>query len=297
MNKSRELILEISSKLNKQQILQHNIAGLLYSSNPSKYEEYKINWATNFQSNELKFNEIKKISNLLGLKAENFTLLKGLALIDCLYENRGERFMSDSDLFCKREDLTELLNILESLNYEEYSETKWKGNEFKKIYFSKENKNVIEIHIDKIQFYEINFDWLKDKKLEFLGFTKLKAEYQLLHLISHLAIQHTFDSLTQFFDICLFIEKYNKNIDFELLEVLSKRLGCNKALKIILATVDNLLELDLGVNPKYAITIEQFLSYSSSPSKRYIMKHSIRDSFWSAVKYDLQWLISKIYGR
>jgi hypothetical protein len=105
---------------------QHDIAPLMHRSlqrlsrthpAPAAFEKLKSAYLANAARNSLLFRELQLLLRELQERQKPVIVLKGAALVETVYRDRGLRPMSDVDLLIRKEDLIEVENIMFSLGY------------------------------------------------------------------------------------------------------------------------------------------------------------------------------------
>ncbi len=293
---------EVLSNLSVSEIKSHNLSGLAYSRFPERYPDLKSDWVENYKYNLIRIDEWNRIKQIIDPLHSN-CLVKGMSLISDVYNNPGERFMCDTDVFLpflkdseQKDFQGKLSKTLSDLDYYPHHEEKWYGNKFKSVYHNSHLNNTIEFHHGQLQYLESDLDavfpWSTEPESQ-----QLNPTFQILHLISHLSVQHTFDSLTQFIDICFYLQKYESQIDISHLLDLANILKCRKAVIVTLATVGEILKQEKFRRLGKSIPLNTLKSCNSPGVKRYLVKHFIRDSIIDAFKYDLRWILGGGYKR
>ncbi len=94
---------------------------------------FQSEWKNQWVRNSLMLAELERL--LKGLNQESVLAvpLKGAALLDDLYPDRGSRFMSDIDLWFPNRDIQKAQNVLHKMGAVQRAEPKWQANEHKSV--------------------------------------------------------------------------------------------------------------------------------------------------------------------
>lgn len=235
------------------------------------------------------------MSEIGSWKNKDFIVLKGCALLNQLYLDWSIRPISDIDILVSKDQVDGIKNQLKSSGFNESSENKWKANSHKSVWSKEvfETEITVEVHTQLFYNEPKNFVWNIQKNDS--GFSVLQKEDFLLHLVGHLAHQHTFIKLFWLYDIKLFIEKYQEQIDWSLIQKKAKELKLVRSLDATLWILQNLLSMRMiPVKAKSDwsnLLTWSFLIYNRTQALRYqIVKHLLKDSYYEAFLYDILWL-------
>jgi len=181
--------------------------------------------------NSIISDNLKNIVEALQKKNIKYILLKGLGTLNRIYEDGAMRAISDIDILIKRDDYNSAADALESLEFyypeEEMLKTsqiytkKWVETEWNEIKYVKEDKPddiAVDLHLSLNLFGGSDFmnglypagryDWFANTKkvvIDEKGINCLNDEYELLFMIYHFAVQHTFMGVKWLVDICLML--------------------------------------------------------------------------------------------
>lgn len=222
------------------------------------------------------------------------TVLKGPALLDSVYEDWGVRPISDIDLLVspRREKL--LSKALADAGYREMPEKKWRANAHKSVW-RKAHGSVeltVEVHTKLFASEPPHFVWHKEHP------AGLNPESQLLHLIGHLAHQHTFIKLFWLIDIDRLLKKREGLFDWTQIASMARQLRLGRALDATLFVLNDLLENPYALPPasrrwKYLLDWDLLLSAREKTFSYQLLKHAVKDSWREAIRYDLEWLSAR----
>ena len=223
--------------------------------------------------------------------------LKGVELLNNLYERPHERSMSDIDILIDPKEWLQLKKDFETLGFQEVPEKKWEANSFKKTMTKDIFSTEITLEIHERLFFEepSHFFWKKDLK----NHTLSKNDF-LLHLIGHASYQHTFIKLFWLVDIDRFIRRHHKDVDWKRILERSKELKIYQATNTTLWILKNLFSTPhiplVKRKTWYYLLNWNFLILSRKKKLSYwVTKHKIKDSLASSLKYDWLWLKNQLY--
>jgi hypothetical protein len=292
------------------QLNDQGVAGMVYQSKKhllpeSVQQSLKNSFFAQSIYNSILQDELKKIKTTFQAKNIHGTLLKGMSLIDQIYDI-GERPMADIDLLLPIEKFKMASKELESLGYTLLTEKRWKANFFKKNfvkYTTGDLKIEVELH-SKLFFSEPKeFTWIQEDSENF-GF--LKTEDNLIHLMGHLGFQHTFHKLFWLVDIDRLIRKHANALDWEYVLKKLALLNQTRSSAAVLGACYRYLQTpvpqqilsDLPAFPKWVWKTLLTKSFFSAPQKNilnyFIIKHLMKDSLVEAFKYDFFWILSRL---
>ncbi len=223
------------------------------------------------QSAGIQLTEMHRLSDLLrtfqqaGLPV---IILKGL-ILRRLYPQPELRTMSDADILVHEYDLEKASALLQSLGYTK-GEVSIKHISFYHRYFQTVELHSMLVDTDLFPAAKIISDqlWMTAVKVDFYGAAvlALSPEYQLLHLILHMAshMQNYGFGLRQLCDYTLTAEAYKDRIDWGLLELMLENCKTVRFAQIITALCNQLFGLDIphcSLNSKDidALHLEAFL--------------------------------------
>ncbi len=215
--------------------VKHGVAALIYKK-VNTYElfylfpdlvlaKFKEQYYKTFARNTIISENFKKIAIKASENNIDLILLKGICLINSIYEDIGVRPMSDIDILVKENDIQQITNILESLNYANNPEVKSKLISVIKHfhlppYINKVNHIMIELHhhvhhADSLLNIDISDFWKNKVSVKTYNSNvgMLSPENLLHHLCIHIHehFQYKNIRLSHFYDVAKVIEKYNNN--------------------------------------------------------------------------------------
>jgi predicted nucleotidyltransferase len=212
-------------------------------------------------------------------------LLKGAALWGDLYR-AGEREASDIDLFVNSKDELAFTEILGELKFLKVEQSSSRISGFKTLFVSKPYGDLsVEVHTKLWWREPAGFSWQWRPALR-SPFYRLSLEDQLIHLCGHWIAQHTMISMHWLFDIVLFLQKYETDLDE------TKLLERATALKVS-RSVSIAREISSRILSHRGF---QALENCQVDIWRYLwLKHRVQDSFAGALAYDFHWLKGAIW--
>ncbi len=204
----------------------------LWGALKSTAQDIKAKQKENLIINLLYKSEFENLkSHLEKINSSIIVPLKGLALIDTLYDNSSQRKMSDVDLYVPDLTPADLQNLLPSLGYQKVKEQKWKANRHKVSY---EVQRPLAPLTFEFHFQLYNHS---DYSPQLINKTKsiyLSKEDELAYLCYHLAEQHNFIKLFWLYDICLYLKKYSSHINEVKLLKIAKQLNIERSVSCCL---------------------------------------------------------------
>jgi hypothetical protein len=194
---------------------------------PGCAEAFKRAYLTTAWQNQERLEELDRLLPHFKAAGIDVTLLKGMALIHCLYQNIALRPMSDIDLLVPFQHFYRAREILLSTGYTQESATAaWLPLEMvHEFNFVKSGPHPsrVDLHCSLsgpprlLSAAQMDWFWEQTDSYERNGsrFGCFKPEAQLLHLISHLShhIDYNDTTLLRFYEIALLID--SSEIDWQ----------------------------------------------------------------------------------
>ena len=157
--------------------------------------------------------------------------LKGIALIQGVYPDSGDRYIGDIDLLVKTEDVSKATDILRKIEYSTpyyYFNPKIPyGIYFNSLPFGKPSKIPYFIHLHwhllntslPLFMYKIHMEeiWEKAVPLKYEGreILMMESNHLIVYLCVH-AFKHSFNKMSLFYDIQKVLEFYKKELVWDL---------------------------------------------------------------------------------
>lgn len=258
-NKKMELDTneDISWKDILEECKSHNIESLVYygiNSNTLKTidKDTLESWKKQtFMSNIYQINHIKQISNILSILNDKnipVIVLKGLVIRD-LYPKSELRTMGDADVLVNEKDIETVINILNSLGYEEKGRNAFhiefeKGNSHIEVHWTLANENMFDGIVEFNN--EIWSNAVEVKVGDSKAFSMCDEDL-LLYLCIHMA-KHFINGgfgIRQVCDVFLLVEQRNKFIDWNIFMIKAKRSGIDKFTMSIFAICNKLFGMSI----------------------------------------------------
>ena len=209
--------------------LSKNDAKLLELIPHDIVEELKEKYYLNTAKNKHLFEELKRILNSLNAADIPTILLKGGALAELFYQNRGLRRMFDIDILVKEEQLKQSEEIIKDLGYSPRlenvcSESHYRNNHHHLQPYQSEDKLVhVDIHHSLIpnsnpHSIDLARVWSRADRVVVAGTNTLTLcpEDMLLHLCLHISLADTFlGMLKGLCDISEIIKKFKTNFNWD----------------------------------------------------------------------------------
>lgn len=180
--------------------------------------------------------------------------LKGIFLLESVYDDIGARAMSDIDLLIKKKDLAVCFHILESLGYQPttYFSLNDANTDTKHLPpMEKAGGALVELHwtlLEEDEPFTIDADALWERAvpatISGVDALALGIEDLILHLCLHLTYQHFLNlGLRGLFDIALVIHNFRAEIDWQKLVRIAQSWGAERVTALTL----KLVETELGI--------------------------------------------------
>ena len=281
--------IDISSR---ELLVEHSLEGFVASKKPGFADD---ELKRQRQRNMLLCHEWEQIRSEAGLDC---LALKGMALLGDVYEDFGQRQMSDIDILIREGDLESWRRYLEGLGYQLVRTRRWQANAFKWDFsrMSKQGEVVVELHT-KLFYREKQINWWQYADLEN---NRLRPEACLAHLIGHLGYQHSFLKLNWLLDIHLFLKKHYREIDTDVFFGLLDQLPIKRSAQAVTYLLSRYFGhtsyvYGQGVLPWHLLFTEDFLLAPKKSFWRYQMvKFFIKDSLPQAMRYNILWMWSRL---
>ncbi len=300
---------------------EHCLHGLIWSAHAKELPAYlekkwKVQWQSQWLRNHLYLQEWKQLQTLAKAAHLQVRALKGAALLPILYPDLGSRQMSDLDLLIASKQLLQFVQILKELGYQEKETLMWQANHFKSIWTIEKASYqlVIELHTQvfasdsNIDSKNIESQNIESKEcfwqFEPTFSDRLSTSDQLIHLVGHLASQHTFLKLFWLIDIDRWVRKFEQQIDWERVFNGCTQLHMRKALVATLWAARTYLHTpipqQIELNPTWIqrmLLSEKFLWRKNLNINYYILKWNLKDSTKDFLGYTWCWFVAHVRYR
>ena len=192
-------------------------------------EELKKKYYLNTVKNKLFFEELNNVLTAFNAAEIPIAVLKGAALAELFYQDRGVRKMVDIDILVRKEHLRLSEEIIKKLRYSPRldsipSETHFKENHHHLVPYLSEDKLVqVEIHHNfipnsKPHSIDLSRVWKRADRMVIAGVNTLtlSPEDMLLHLCLHVSLTDTFlGKLRGLSDISEIIKQCKTNLNWD----------------------------------------------------------------------------------
>jgi len=213
-------------------------------------QEYLLNAARN----TIFFHEGEGILAKLNDSGIPVIVLKGLYLVEEIYQNAALRSMSDLDFLVRKSDIPRAIICLKELGYHAntYFNPEDENADLKHVPpFIKGEGLFIEIHwtiLEENEPFDIDTAglWERAQPAKILGFDvlSLSLEDLLLHLSIHFTYQHQMIyGLRGLHDIALVLERNNDRVNWRNLVVRANEWGCGRVISLTLNMLEEFLYL------------------------------------------------------
>jgi hypothetical protein len=249
-------------------LTEHGLIALYRKNHPLVRQQLLIN-----------MQYFKELDRLKKIFAENFIkdifLVKGAYLLRDVYTDMSERGMSDLDLYIPEINSFHLVQrTLIDQGYEVLKERKWQANNFKTTLTKKIGNFycTLELH-QRLLWNEGKLCWRK--KSEDGPWSFLDTNDHLVYLIAHMGKQHSFLKLFWLYDIKLYLQKFDSEIDWQIVYEKLKELNCSTCLQLTAQLMIAIFKKDFFPEIKY---------FNFSKTKFYLQKKIFTPNHFSSTK-------------
>lgn len=289
-------------------INEHMLKGWLINKDALKESTLNASYKTEFKRqwhlNQSYLNEIELMAKDFSAIGLSPILLKGITFLGEIYEDLGDRSMSDVDILVSKDDLVKTTDILLKHGFVISSDKKWRANQHKVELIKNANglEMVIELHTS-LFYHSEDPDWSFDS-FQITPYLKLSNEDLILYQCSHLAFQHTFLKLFWMIDIHLLITNIDGLDESKVLKM-AKDHSLENSTLLTLFILDKYFETPMGVVFKEAINSipnwkKKLLSiaFLMNPKENYFrylsVKHLCRDNIKESLLYGFGWFKDRL---
>lgn len=261
----------------------HKLAPWFYFNNRQFFTEFnKAPWEAAYQQQSLK--NLSLLNELSNVEQEvPVVRLKGTSFIYWLYQDIGERHLTDADLLVDEKDLPEITSYLAARGYQSVPQVKWSANKHR-FSFIKNSDNGMHYEID----LHTKLHWQQSKTLkpEIInpdGYSRLSNPWLFYHLCMNWIFQDTFVGLNKLIDIKNLIAVMDPQEFLEGKKLL-KRAGYKSVLNLALTVIEP------SSVDKHWLLNRDFLNNPKAHLARYLaLKQLNKKSGTQALKYNLDW--------
>jgi hypothetical protein len=202
------------------------------------------------RNNILQAEEIVRLSGLLRRNHIEAIPLKGAVASDLIFGDRGLYLSGDIDVLVRPSDIPDVSRVLTEAGYKKYgavSENDLFSSHYHLI-FQKDGHRV-EVHWNLVKrYFQIppDFWWGDVRKTEFEGMeiSALSGERYIMYTVFRL-FDHGFRPLKFFVIISELINRYQADIDWHMLLILSKRYKMERLMIFVLKLLRDVLMTDI----------------------------------------------------
>jgi hypothetical protein len=296
MNSLFQALINLPTEQQEKVFSAHMLEGFFFSRysehlDPKVIKKYRSKYSAQYLRNET----ILNLSNNL-LDDYPLSFIKGSALLKDIYQDIGERFLSDIDIILAKEHWPKLMSKIKNLDGELLSDSKWWGNAHKQEWQVESDGQEITIEVHSQLFYHRQIPWEKSLNLKL---PSLSIEWHFVYLIGHYAFQHNFQKLYWLFDIYFYYLKYQNEFNWKKIKMISNQLELNKVMGMmghvltIFFNIEEALE-KMSFSPISQsvydfIDLEFLIEDRQWGWKYWWFKHETKDNWLKAFRYDFQW--------
>lgn len=199
---------------NSEFLERHHLQGHIYSRTQNK--TFYPYWKSQLTRNSFAKKELDLIGQDLEKEGVQTFLLKGFSLMGEIYQDWGERYVSDIDLLVSFDELWKLADILKMYGYEKVKVKKWLANRHVHCFRKKNGESEFSIEVHTQLFWHTSLDSGVDTQPSSMpGFQRLSVENQLIHLCGHVAFQNSFSHLHWLVDIYKYVDSHRDKINWK----------------------------------------------------------------------------------
>ena len=198
---------------------------------------------------------------LKAFKKQNLNVigLKGLYLVESIYQHIGSRNIGDLDLLIRKKDLQRALHIMQKLGYKlsTWYDVKAPNKDIKHVPpMFKTSAPPVELHwtiLEEDEPFTIDTKGLWERALPAtiagVDMLALSPEDLILHLCLHLTYQHHFNiGLRSLVDVATVLHHFNGQVDWQKLADIAQGWGATRVLWLSMILVGDILGIDLPSN-------------------------------------------------
>ncbi|MDT8381823.1 MAG: nucleotidyltransferase family protein [Brevefilum sp.] len=210
-------------------------------------------------------------------------VLKGLYLVEEVYQNAALRSMSDLDFLVKKSDIPSAIDGLKELGYHvtTYFNPEDENADLKHVPpFIKGDGLFIELHwtiLEEDEPFDIDTTGMWERaqpaKILDLDVLSLSLEDLILHLSIHFTYQHQMIyGLRGLYDIALVLERYKDGVDWRTLVKRAKAWGCGRVISLTLHMLEEFLNVSIPDHVYSELTKQPLTEEILSQARGQLMK-------------------------
>jgi hypothetical protein len=229
--------------------------------------------------------EALKLKEVLDRHDLKVLFLKGIVLIHDLYPEVGTRFMSDIDCYISRIDFNELDKILIPLGYIPHDSKKWLGNAHKREYTFNSELGAICIEFHNKLFWHRDDPAINTRTT---NLPTLGLEETLVYLCGHYAFLHTCQKLYWLWDVYLFLNKYQDQLDQKRVDDLLAYFGFERSFCFVLKLLNKGFSFEssfTGYSSFFLVTRHAFFNDRQDRFGYHFLKFFIKDKLSDTLAY------------
>ncbi len=266
--------------------------------NPELISALEKEWNLHRWTNILLLESLEKLERDLSEQGIGVCRLKGASLLPRIYQDLGERVLSDLDIFVPPGHAQRIENYLQDHNFIHQPVMEFEGSANRKNW-SKSHPTGLEISFD----VHTETHWRMPQEFysrvvrDGLGFFRLDESAELLHLIVNWVEQDTCVSFNKMWDIFLVLR--SSTLNWSDWFAWAQRLGHERSIRIVQVILRRFFDFQWGLpnSPgafpglkiaEAILDVDFLTNPQRSPIKYYALKHLTKD-MRRAILYDWLW--------
>lgn len=259
-------------------------AGALELLPPAVFDKLRQGFLVNTARNLIYQRQAAQLLQALSEQGIPAIALKGIYLVEHIYEDISLRVMSDVDIMVKKEHVARAIAAMQKLGYQTstYFDTQDSNRDVKHVPpMSKPGAAYLEVHyalLEEDRPFSIDIPGLWQRavpaKIGGVEALALSVEDLLLHLCIHMTYQHRFNmGLRGLVDVLEVLRHYEGQVDWDVLHQRAEAWGAGRVLAVSLALLHELfsawvpewVESDLQTDPEHTHMMEVGLGILRDP--------------------------------
>lgn len=261
-----------------------NRAGALALLSPVVFDKLRQGFLVNTARNLIYQRQTAQLLQALSEQGIPAIALKGIYLVEHIYEDISLRVMSDVDIMVKKEHVARAIAAMQKLGYQTstYFDAQDSNRDVKHVPpMSKPGAAYLEIHyalLEEDRPFSIDIPGLWERavpaRIGGVDSLALSIEDLILHLCIHMTYQHRFNmGLRGLVDVLEMLRRYEEQVDWDVLHQRAEAWGAGRVLAVSLALVHELLgawvpawaEGELQADPEHTHMMEVGLGILRDP--------------------------------